>query len=58
MPNVFSIADDILVIRYDDNGADHVAVVHMVVQRCEEVNIKLNKEKCHFRWTPSHSLDK
>ena len=44
-------ADDILVIGYDDNGADHDAVVHKVLQRCEEVNLKLNKEKCHFRCT-------
>ena len=51
MPNVFGIMDDILFIGYDDNGADHDAVVHRVLQRCEEVNIKLNKEKCHFRCT-------
>ena len=51
MPNVFSIMDDILVIGYDDDGADHDTLVHKVLQRCEEVNLKLNKEKCHFRCT-------
>ena len=51
MPNIFGITDDILVIGYDDNGADHDAAVHRVLQRCEEVNLKLNKEKCHFRCT-------
>ena len=44
MPNGFGIADHILVIGYDDNGADHHAVVHKVLQRCEGVNLKLNKE--------------
>ena len=51
MPNIFGIVDDILVIGYDDNGTDHDAVVHKVLQRCEEVNLKSNKEKCHFRYT-------
>ena len=49
MPNMFGIADDILVIGYDNNGTDHDAAVHKVLQRCKEVNLKLNKEKCHFR---------
>ena len=51
MPNVFGIADDILVIGYDDDGTDHDATVPKVLQRCEEVNFKLNEEKCHFRCT-------
>ena len=51
MPKVFGIADDILVIGYDKNGAGHDAVVHKVLQRCKKVNLKLNKEKCHFRCT-------
>ena len=41
MSNVFGIADDILVIGYDQNGTDHDAVVHKVLQRCEEFNLKL-----------------
>ena len=32
MPNIFGIADDILVIGYDENGADHDAAVHNVLQ--------------------------
>ena len=51
MSNVFGIANDILVIGYNENGADHDAAVHKVLQRCKEVNLKLNKEKCHFRCT-------
>ena len=49
MHNVFGIADGILVIGYDDSGADHDATVHKVLWQCKEVNLKLNKEKCHFR---------
>ena len=32
MPNVFGIVDDILVIGYDEDGADHDAAVHKVLQ--------------------------
>ena len=30
MPSVFGITDEILVIGYDENGADHDAAVHKV----------------------------
>ena len=39
MQNAFGIADDILVIGYDNNGADHDAVVHKVLQKCKKVNV-------------------
>ena len=51
MPNVFSIADDILVIGYDKDGTDHNEAVYHVLSHCKEVNLKLNKDKCHFRCT-------
>ena len=51
IPNMFGIMDDILVKGYDENGTDHDAAVQKVLQQCEEVNLKLNKEKCHFRHT-------
>ena len=44
MPNVFGIMDDISDIGYDENGADHDVAVYKVLWRCEEVNLKLNKE--------------
>ena len=47
----FGIVDDILVIGYNENGADHDSAVYKMLQRCKEVNLKLNKEKCHFRCT-------
>ena len=31
MPNIFGIVDDILVIRYDEDGVDHDAAVHKVL---------------------------
>ena len=40
MPNVFGIADAILVIGYNEDGADHDAAVHRVLQQYEEVNLK------------------
>ena len=49
MPNIFGIIDDILVIGYDEDGTDHDAAVHKVFRWCKEVNLKLNKYKCHFR---------
>ena len=38
MPNVFGIADDILVIGYDKDGADHDEAVYSVLRQCQEVN--------------------
>ena len=51
MPNVFGFADDILVIGYDNDGKDHNETVYNVLRWCEEVNLKLNMDKCHFRCT-------
>ena len=51
MPNIFGIADEILVVGYDDDGRDHDEMVQMVLQRCREVNLQLNKDKCCFRCT-------
>ena len=49
IPNVFGIADDILVIDYDKDRADHEEVEYSVLEWCQDVNLKLNKDKCHFR---------
>ena len=51
MSNVFGIMDDILVIGYDEDGVDHDAAVCKVLWGCEEDNLKLHKEKFHFRCT-------
>ena len=51
LPNVFGIADDILVVGYDVDGKDHDSTLQRVLQICRQVNLKLNKNKCHFRYT-------
>ena len=51
MPNVFCIADDILVAGYEADDRDHDKTVQRVLQRGRQVNLKLNKDKCHFRCT-------
>ena len=51
MPNVVGMTDDILVVGYKDNSRDHDDTVQRVLQQCREVNLKLNKDKCHFRCT-------
>ena len=51
IPNVFGIADDILVIGYEKDGTDHNETVNKVLKCCRDLNLKLNKEKCHFRCT-------
>ena len=49
IPNVFGIAENILVIGYDKDGADHDEAVYSVLEQCQNVNLKLNKDKCHIR---------
>ena len=51
MPNAFGTAYDILVAGYEADGRDHGKTVQRVVQKCRQVNLKLNKDKCHFRCT-------
>ena len=51
MPIVFSNADDILVVGYEDDGRDHDEMVQKVLKTCRKVNLKLNKDMCHFRCT-------
>ena len=42
-PNVFGTADDILVVGYEADGKDHDETVQKMLQRCRQVNLKLNK---------------
>ena len=49
LPNVFGIADDILVNGYDSDGKDHDETLQQVLQICRYVNLKLKQDKCHFK---------
>ena len=51
LPNVFGIADDILVVGYDADCEDHDDTLQGVLQRCRQANLKLNQDKCHFSCT-------
>ena len=49
---MYSVAvDDILVAGYYADGKDYDETVGKVLQRSREVNLKLNKDKCHFTCT-------
>ena len=48
MPNVFGIADDIIVIRYDNNGADHNAVVQQHATEMWRDQTKIKQRKMPF----------
>ena len=50
MPNVFGIADDILIAGLDELGRDHSAILDKVMRICRQSNLKINKDK-YFRCT-------
>ena len=51
LSNVFCIANNILVIGYDNDGNDHERLSQEVPQICRKDSLTLNKQKCHFRCT-------
>ena len=51
VPNVFGIEDNILVKGYEKDGVDHEVAVYSKLEQCQDVNLKLNKDKFHFRCT-------
>ena len=56
MLNVFGIADDILVIGCNKDGADHDEAVYKVLKWCQDVNLKLKKENVISGVHQYHSL--
>ena len=46
MPNVFGIANDILIAGIDKQGKDHDETSDKVLQVCRQAHLKLNKDKC------------
>ena len=51
MPNVFGIADDILIAGFDEQDKDYIETLEKVVWVCRQANLKFNKGKCPFRCT-------
>ena len=54
LPNVFAIVDDILVVGYEVDGKERDDTLWKVLKMWRQVNLKLNKDKCHFRLHQSH----
>ena len=51
LPNVFGIADDILVVGHETDSRDHDDTVCRVLRRCRQLYLKLNKDECYVRCT-------
>ena len=51
MAKIFGIVEDILIVGYDASGADHDRTVCRILQICKKENLKLIKDKCHFKYT-------
>ena len=51
LPNVYGIADDILVVGYEADGKDYDKTLQRMPQICRQVYLKLNKDKCLVRCT-------
>ena len=45
IPNVFGIADDILIVGFHAYGRDHDVSSEQMLLRCRQANLKLNEEK-------------
>ena len=50
LSNIFGIADHNLTVGYDRDCTDHDDTLQRVPQVFRQVNLKLNKDKCHFRY--------
>ena len=51
MPNVFVIADDILIAGFDEHGREHDEMLEKVLWICRQLNLKLCKDKSLFMYT-------
>ena len=55
LPNVFGIADDILIEGFDEMGRAHDATLNKVLRICRWANLKLNKASAYSGVHASHS---
>ena len=51
LSNVYSIADDILIARFDNIGRDNDVALAKVLRICRKANLKFNKDKSLFTCT-------
>ena len=58
MPNIFIIAEDILIASFDEKNKDHDETLDKVLRVCRQINLKLSKEKHLFRCTSIPFFDK
>ena len=49
LPSVFGIAYDILIAGLNDLNRDYDVTLDKVLRICRQPNLKLNKDKYHFR---------
>ena len=57
-PNLFGIANDILVLGHDSDGRNHDNTSQKLLQICKQGNLKPNKEKFCFRCTAVSFLER
>ena len=58
LPNVFVIADDILIAGLDDQGKDHDATLDKVLRICMKANLNLNRENAFSDAPALHFMEK
>ena len=56
LPNVFSIADDIIVVGYYSDGKDCDEMLWQVLQICRHMNLKLHQRQMTFQINISATL--
>ena len=49
IPTICGFADDICIVRYEGSSHDQRTTLRQVMEMCRRENLKLNKDKCHFR---------
>ena len=46
-----TIADDIIIYGFDNDGTDHDRAVRQVMEKAKQVGMRFNPTKCQFRGT-------
>ena len=51
LPGVTGIADDIVIVGYEEDGSDHDANLRAVMERASDKGVKFNPDKCFVKCT-------